>query len=122
MPLRNERQAYWDDIEQHITDVQPLTGTGALAKLCPDAAAHRDALKSRLASVTEAMAAVERQRVRNDAEARVVRNEDEARDFLQEKDARHKHAAQFVRGRLENDRLEARGGWGGGRAFTRASR
>ena len=47
MPLRNERQAYWDDIENHIARVQPLTASQALDRV-PHAAAERLALKSRL--------------------------------------------------------------------------
>ena len=108
MPLRNERQAYWDDIEHHIVDVEALTGTAALSKLCPEAAAARDALRSRLDAVNDEMASMERQRALAMAHARVARNEHEARDFLAEKDARQKHAAAFVRGRLENDRPEVR--------------
>ena len=53
MPLRNERQAYWDDIENHIARVQPLTASQALDRVCPDAAAERLALKSRLRDVEE---------------------------------------------------------------------
>lgn len=106
MPLRREREAYWDDISRHISEVDPLTGSGALARLCPDAAAARDALKSRLISVDDEMARLERHRARALAEARVVEAEDAARDRLAAKAARQAHAAAFVRGRMENDRRE----------------
>ena len=116
MPLRNERQAYWDDIERNIADVAPMTGTAALSKLpCPTAAAARRALKSRLASVDHEIASADRQRQRALAEARVTRNEDDARECLADKAARHQHAERFVRGRMENDRPEVREpGTGGG--------
>lgn len=122
MPLRNEFEAYWDDIERHIADVEPVMGTAALSKLCPAAAAARDALKSRLQSVNEERASVERQRARAMAESHVVRNEDVARHCLAEKAARLQHAAAFVRGRLENDRLQAGDGGGGtGRELFRST-
>ena len=35
MPLRNERQAYWDDIENHIARVQPLTASQAWTGCAP---------------------------------------------------------------------------------------
>ena len=64
MPLRNERQAYWDDIENHIARVQPLTASQALDRVCPDAAAERLALKSRLRDVEEQTRQVHRLRAR----------------------------------------------------------
>ena len=58
MPLRNERQAYWDDIDAHIASVAPLDGDAALERACPRAAADREALRSRLAAVEGDMSAL----------------------------------------------------------------
>lgn len=114
MPLRRERQAYWDDIDAHVANVAPLSGTGHLARLCPEAAAARAALRSRLAAVEAELISAERSRARAASEAAVVRREDAAIADCEAKEAALMRAAAFVRGRLENDRSEGkRAHWGG---------
>ena len=104
MPLRNERQAYWDDIENHIARVQPLTASQALDRVCPDAAAERLALKSRLRDVEEQTRQVHRLRARAAAEADVLAREADAALDLESKERAFEEARRFVRGRLQNDR------------------
>ena len=104
MPLRNERQAYWDDIENHIARVQPLTASQALDRVCPDAAAERLALKSRLRDVEEQTRQVHRLRARAAAEAGVLAREADAALDLESKERAFEEARRFVRGRLQNDR------------------
>jgi hypothetical protein len=104
MPLRNERQAYWDDIENHIARVQPLTASQALDRVCPDAAAERLALKSRLRDVEEQTRQVHRLRARAAAEADVLAREADAALDLESKERAFEEARMFVRGRLQNDR------------------
>ena len=104
MPLRNERQAYWDDIENNIARVQPLSASRALDRVCPDAAAERLALKSRLRDVEEETRQVNRLRARAAAEANVLSREADAMLNLEAKERAFEEAQRFVRGRLQNDR------------------
>lgn len=104
MPLRNERQAYWDDIENNIARVQPLSASRALDRVCPDAAAERLALKSRLRDVEEETRQVHRLRARAAAEANVLSRETDAMLNLEAKERAFEEAQRFVRGRLQNDR------------------
>ena len=86
MPLRNEHQAYWDDIENNIARVQPLSASRALDRVCPDAAAERLALKSRLRDVEEETRQVNRLRARAAAEANVLSREADAMLNLEAKE------------------------------------
>lgn len=104
MPLRNERQAYWDDIENNIARVQPLSASRALDRVCPEAAAERLALKSRLRDVEEETRQVHRLRARAAAEANVLSREADAMLNLEAKERAFEEAQRFVRGRLQNDR------------------
>jgi hypothetical protein len=104
MPLRNEHQAYWDDIENNIARVQPLSASRALDRVCPDAAAERLALKSRLRDVEEETRQVNRLRARAAAEANVLSREADAMLNLEAKERAFEEAQRFVRGRLQNDR------------------
>ena len=104
MPLRNEHQAYWDDIENNIARVQPLTASQALDRVCPDAAAERLALKSRLRDLDEETRQVHRLRARAAAEANVLAREADAVLNLEAKERAFEEAQRFVRGRLQNDR------------------
>ena len=104
MPLRNERQAYWDYIENNIARVQPLSASRALDRVCPDAAAERLALKSRLRDVEEETRQVNRLRARAAAEANVLSREADAMLNLEAKERAFEEAQRFVRGRLQNDR------------------
>ena len=78
MPLRNERQAYWDDIDAHIASVAPLDGDAALERACPRSAADRAALRSRLAAVEDEMSALRLARRRVASESRVLDAEADA--------------------------------------------
>jgi hypothetical protein len=105
MPLRNERQAYWDDIDAAIASVPPRTGAEALDRVCPDAAADRAALLARLGAVDAERAALERARDRAVSHARVLDRETDALARLRVADEAALRAERFVRGRLENDRV-----------------
>ena len=105
MPLRNERQAYWDDIDAAIASVPPRTGAEALDQVCPDAAADRAALLARLGAVDAERAALERARDRAVSHARVLDRETDALARLRVADEAALRAERFVRGRLENDRV-----------------
>ena len=105
MPLRNERQAYWDDIELNIAAVDPLSWSGALDRVCPDAAAVRMKLKQRLEAIDQETKHVNRLRERAAAEAKVLAKGTDAVLDLQVKEQAFSDAQRFVRGRLENDRV-----------------
>ena len=105
MPLRNERQAYWDDIDAAIASVPPRTGAEALDRVCPDAAADRAALLARLGAVDAERAALERARDRAVSHARVLDRETDALARLRVADEAALRAERFVRSRLENDRV-----------------
>lgn len=104
MPLRNERQAYWDDIDAHIASVAPLDGDAALERACPRAAADREALRSRLAAVEGDMSALRLARRRVASESRVLDAEADADARVERKASELERAERYVRGRLENDR------------------
>jgi hypothetical protein len=104
MPLRNERQAYWDDIDRNIARVDPLTASQALDRVCPEAAAERLRLKSRLREVEAETRQVQRLRQRAASEANVLARETDAMLNLEAKETAAAEARRFVRGRLENDR------------------
>jgi hypothetical protein len=48
MAFRNERQAYWDDIDRNIANVDPLSGSGALLQRFPAAGRGLHSLTSKL--------------------------------------------------------------------------
>lgn len=106
MPLRNERQAYWDDIDAHIASVAPLDGDAALERACPRSAADREALRSRLAAVEDEMSALRLARRRVASESRVLDAEADADARVERKASELERAERYVRGRLENDRAE----------------
>jgi len=105
MPLRNERQAYWDDIDRNIACVDPLSASAALDRVCPAAAKERLALKSRLQDVEAETLRVHRLRARASSEVNVLAHETNAVLNLQAKEKEFDDAKRFVRGRLENDRI-----------------
>ena len=103
MPLRNERQAYWDDIDAHIASVA-LDGDAALERACPRAAADREAPGPASPRWRRCPRCV--WRVAASSESRVLDAEADA-DARVERKASSRARGKDVRGRLENDRALA---------------
>ena len=108
MPLRNERQAYWDDIEENIALAPALSASARLARVCPEAAAAQAELRSRLHNLEIDIRATELARDRSHSLSAVAARESDAAAAAEEKRVELERAEAFVRGRLEGDRVHGR--------------
>ena len=108
MPLRNERQAYWDDIEENIARVPALSASAHLARVCPEAAAAQAELRSRLHDLDIDIRACRSHATRSHALSAVAARERDAELAAEEKRVELQRAEAFVRGRLEGDRVQGR--------------
>ena len=108
MPLRNERQAYWDDIEENIALAPALSASARLARVCPEAAAAQAELRSRLHDLEIDIRATELARDRSHSLSAVAARERDAAAAAEEKRVELERAEAFVRGRLEGDRVHGR--------------
>ena len=108
MPLRNERQAYWDDIEENIARVPALSASAHLARVCPEAAAAQAELRSRLHDLDVDIRACRSHATRSHALSAVAARERDAELAAEEKRVELQRAEAFVRGRLEGDRVQGR--------------
>ena len=108
MPLRNERQAYWDDIEENIALAPALSASARLARVCPEAAAAQAELRSRLHNLEIDIRATELARDRSHSLSAVAARECDAAAAAEEKRVELERAEAFVRGRLEGDRVHGR--------------
>lgn len=108
MPLRNERQAYWDDIEENIARVPALSASAHLARVCPEAAAAQAELRSRLHDLDIDIRACRSHATRSHALSAVAARERDAELAAEEKRVELERAEAFVRGRLEGDRVQGR--------------
>ena len=108
MPLRNERQAYWDDIEENIALAPALSASARLARVCPEAAAAQAELRSRLHDLEIDIRATELARDRSQSLSAVAARERDAAAAAEEKRVELERAEAFVRGRLEGDRVHGR--------------
>ena len=108
MPLRNERQAYWDDIEENIALAPALSASARLARVCPEAAAAQAELRSRLHDLEIDIRATELARDRSQSLSAVAARERDAAAIAEEKRVELERAEAFVRGRLEGDRVHGR--------------
>ena len=83
MPLRNERQAYWDDIEENIALAPALSASARLARVCPEAAAAQAELRSRLHDLEIDIRATELARDRSQSLSAVAARERAAVQLVQ---------------------------------------